>query len=303
MDTLPLELHSQIFELACADDGSTARSLALVSRYVRDVAEPYIFSSLAVAGLGPMTDLLAQLERTPSCMRRVRRLFLSDWTNREVHHKCVSASGAAMDRYDLEKSTIIRLLDVVAPTLHSFTFIVSCPFNSTQLIGHLFSLKLPHLRDLSVHGFYPFPHSSNAMPSLERLHLSGNRNPHGLFQCGALGVACPNLTHVRISGLVSAASFAEELTDALVPESCDRCSSLFSATLPPSVSHVTVQVGPAPAKTKRYSSACAQHERMSNCFSGLVGRTDRSGGVEFSLSSRHEDEDIYQFLHSEWCSM
>ena len=80
MDTLPLELHSQIFEYACVDDGTTARSLSLVSRYIRAVAEPFRYQSLSVAGIDSLLQLARTLEELPAHRRRVRHLFLSDWT-------------------------------------------------------------------------------------------------------------------------------------------------------------------------------------------------------------------------------
>ncbi|THG92493.1 hypothetical protein EW026_g8422 [Hermanssonia centrifuga] len=297
MDTLPLEIHSQIFQLACIDAGSTARSLALVSRYVREVAEPFLYQSLAVAGLSSMTEFLNRLERVPAHLRRVRQLFLSDWTQKQVQQKTIPSDDADMDRYDLEKSIIIRILDLVAPTLESFAFLVSCPFNSTQLIGHLFSLKSSHLRHLSIHGFYPFPHSLNALPHLEHLHLSGNRNPHGLLQTGGLEAACPRLTHLRISGLVSAPSFAQELEDALLPAPHDTTKSCFRASLPSSVRQVAVQLGPAPAKSRRYSSAVAQHEKMTERLMGLSQCAD-SLPVRYRLM--HDNEDVYETMRNSW---
>ncbi|KAF7794668.1 hypothetical protein EIP86_005806 [Pleurotus ostreatoroseus] len=300
MHTLPLELHSQIFDLACSDDGTTARALVRVSRYVRSVAEPFLYQSLAVAGSSPLTELLERLERVPAHKRRVRRLFLSDWSHKQVRQKSAPTADADMDRYDLEKSLIIRLLDLVGPTLHSLAFLVSCPFNGTQLIGHLFTLKLPNLRDLSVHGFYPFPHLPHVMPRLQHLHLSGNRNPHGLLQVGALAEACPRVETLRISGLVSAASFVEELGNSLHPSS-QTTRSLLSAELPVCIRKIVVQTGPAPAKARRYSSASAQHdkmlERLSMIDSGL--QSESPPGVQFVLIGKHED-DIFLSMKREW---
>ena len=300
MNTLPLELHSQIFELACIDDGSTARSLSLVSRYVRSVVEPFLYQSLAVAGLSSMTELLARLKQEPRHKRRVRRLFLSDWTRKQVEQRSVPASDEDMDRYDLEKATIIHLLDLVAPTLQSLTVLVSCPFNSTQLIGHLFSLKFPHLRALTIHGFYPFPHVPDVMPAVECLHLSGNRNPYGLLQSGALDAACPNLVHVRVSGLVSASSFAEELAEAVLPASHPQKISPFMSRLPKNVSHIVVHPGPPPAKTRRYSTSLVQHEKMGERFKDLAQGTGSKPNVRFTLLEKNEDEVIYDMLRHEW---
>lgn len=301
MDSLPLELHSHIFEFACTDDGSTARSLSLVSRYVREVAQPFLLQSVVVAGLASLTELASRIETLPPHRRRVRHLFLSDWTPKQTSQTLVPSEDADMDRYELERSTIVRILDLVAPTLESLAFVASCPFNSSRLIGHVFSLHLPRLEDLSVHGFYPFPHSRANLPSLRRLHLSGNRNPHGLLQTGGLSAACPKLTHLQVSGLVSAASFAEELESALLPDETRAESSLLAASLPSSVSHVAVLTGTAPANTRRFASAHAQHEKMSQRLTALA--LLNVDGVSFELGQTSDaHSSAYCSLRAEWAS-
>ncbi|KAI0795919.1 hypothetical protein C8Q75DRAFT_791081 [Abortiporus biennis] len=211
MNTLPPELHSLIFEFACTDDGYTARSLSLVSHYTRDASKAFLYQCLSVAGLDQLLTITEKLEEAPHRLRRVRHLFLSDWTVSQTKMRLVPVNNEDMDRYEAEKSAIIHLLNLSASTLESLTIIISCPYNGAQIIGHLFSLSFPRLTDLSIHGFYPFPHSPNSFPRLERLHLSGNRNPHGLLQTGGLASSCPSLTQLKISGIVSASTFAEEL--------------------------------------------------------------------------------------------
>ncbi|KAI0755575.1 hypothetical protein C8Q74DRAFT_313962 [Fomes fomentarius] len=248
MDTLPLELHAHIFALACTDDGSTARALSLVSRYVRDVSAPFLYQSLAISGLDQMSELLARLERVPLHLRRIRHLFFSDWTHTEVQERRMSFCPMDMDRYDAEKTFAQRIIDYAAPTLETFALVMSCPYTAPPLVGHLFTIPLPRLVDLAIHGFYPFPRTSGTMPRLERLHLSGNRNPHGLLQLGALEAACPNLAHLRLSDITLAAPFARELHTAALPqEDLDgsrdvRVSEPFLSALPPRLRHVVVEV-------------------------------------------------------------
>ncbi|KAH9895689.1 hypothetical protein C8Q73DRAFT_744954 [Cubamyces lactineus] len=227
MDALPLELHAQIFEFACTDDGSTARSLSLVSRYVRHIAAPYLYQSLSIAGLEQMHELVARLDVTPPHLRRIRHLFLSDWTHSQTKDRVVGTSDEAQDRYEAERIFALRILAFAASTVETLAVTVSCPFTGPPILGTLFSMSMPRLTELSVHGFYPFPHAPRSMPRLERLHLSGNRNPHGLLQLGALDVACPSLIHLRVSGLVAAASFAEELRSAIWTM---RCTASITTT-------------------------------------------------------------------------
>ena len=301
MDTLPLELHSQIFELVCLDDGSTGRSLSLVSRYVHNVAEPFAYQSLRVAGLSSITELLNRLKRTTERRRRTRRLFLSDWTRKQAQQEIVPDDD---ERFDLERDKIIELLDLVAPFLESLAFTASCPYNSAQLLGHLFSLHLPHLRSLVVHGFYPFPHAPHTMPALEYLHLSGNRNPHGLLQTGALSTACPNLVHLRVSGLVAAPSFAEELAEALHPS--ERPSSLFPSSLPKHVGQISVQAGPAPPASlrgRRQTSAQLQHTKMQERLRSLRAQSEAKGEGDVEvvlLEAKEGDADTFETMFREW---
>ncbi|KAI0354467.1 hypothetical protein OH77DRAFT_1496737 [Trametes cingulata] len=215
MDSLPLELHAQIFEFACTDDGSTARSLALVSKYVREVAAPYLYQSLAISGVEQTSELVTRLDATPPHLRRIRHLFLSDWTHSKTLQRAVHVPEDAQDQYIAQKALLLRILTLAAPTLETLAIMASCPYTGSSLLGALYSTPMPRLTELSIHGFYPFPHVPGCMPRLERLHLSGNRNPHGLLHLGALDAAYPSLTELRISGLMAAVSFAEELQSAL----------------------------------------------------------------------------------------
>lgn len=294
MDTLPLELHSQIFEYACVDDGTTARSLSLVSRYVRHVSEPFRYQSLAVAGLASLTQLVNKLESLPTHRRRVRHLFLSDWTQKQVHEKAIPSDDADMDRYDLEKSTITHILDLVASTLETFAFVSACPFNSSSLVGYLFSLHFPCLRDLAVHGFYPFPHSPDRMPSLEHLHLSGNRNPHGLLQSGGLSSSCPKLRELRISGLVSAPAFADEIQSAVVSGE-GHPPQTFTPKLPPRLRKIVLDIGPRPSSSRRYAATFAQHEKMLDVLNALKGRTESTTDIVVDVEVVEAATSVYPY--------
>ncbi len=219
MESLPFELHTQIFEFACTDDGATARALALVSRYVRDAGSPFLFQSLSVSGLSQMDALLARLHALPPHARRIRHLFLSDWTRKGMLKG--GEPFAEMERYDRERVLAARILEYASPTLETLALVAACPYTAAPLVGHLFALSLPRLEELAIHGFYPFPQShdtaNGGLPRLTRLHLSGNRNPHGLLQLGALEAACPTLTHLRVSEVAGAAAFARELYEAALP--------------------------------------------------------------------------------------
>ncbi|KAH9841128.1 uncharacterized protein C8Q71DRAFT_804852, partial [Rhodofomes roseus] len=217
MDTLSVELHAQIFEFACVDDGSTARALSLVSRYVHAVAQPFLYRSLAVEGLEQIRALTARLAPNPHYLRRVRHLYLADRKTTSDNLRAPHAhpaSDADLLHYEETQTAAARLLVLAAPTLETLALAADCPFTGTALIAHLFALELPHLRELAVRGFYPYPAGPYAeepvMLRLERLYLEGNRNPHGLLTVSGLREACPALEQLVISGVVAAQGFANE---------------------------------------------------------------------------------------------
>ncbi|KAJ7131157.1 hypothetical protein C8R44DRAFT_839134 [Mycena epipterygia] len=184
MESLPPELHALILDVGCGSypGAYIPRTLSLTSTYFRDVAAPFLFHTVAISCEKQATQLLALLETAPAHQRRIRRLFL----------------GPA-----LTSSTVLLLLYFAAPTLRDLA-VTAAP----ALLGALFRTHLPHLRALSVRGFYPLPRPG-AFPALTHLHLAGNPSPSGLP--AALARAYPALTHLRISGLRGAPAFAREL--------------------------------------------------------------------------------------------
>lgn len=211
MDTLSVELHAHIFEYACMDDGSTARSLALVSRYVHAVARPFLYQSLAVRGLPQVRALTDQLAPLPHYLRRIRHLYLTD-SDQPCH--AVRKAGE-LEGCEDTCAAVARLLALAAPTLETLALTAACPFTGTTIIGHLFALHLPLLSELAVRGFYPFPAGADAgrptMPRLRRLYLAGNRSPTGLLGSGGLQDACPALEDLVIEGVFAALGFATEV--------------------------------------------------------------------------------------------
>ena len=78
MHRCPPEILWKIYGFACTDDGYTGRSLSLVSRYIHESSKPVKFQSLAVRGAWQAVECAALLESTPSHLRRVDNLFISD---------------------------------------------------------------------------------------------------------------------------------------------------------------------------------------------------------------------------------
>ena len=167
-----------------------------------------MYQSLSISGPERITTLTSKLESFPPHLRHIRHLFLSDQLLSKPEGK------PRISPLALDPNAVTRILTLVAPTLETLSFVLSDPMTSTKSIARLFRLSFPHLRELAVSGFYPFPSLPGKFPRLTHLHLHGNRNPHGLLQLGGLDEACPSLTHLRISGLSMAVSFAQELQEA-----------------------------------------------------------------------------------------
>ena len=293
MNTCPPELHSYIAQLACSSDPTTVHALSLVSQYFRQIAAPFLYQCLALSTPSQIITLTPILESTPQHMRNIHHLFLSihpDPTNPSHTH-----------------TLIFRILTLAAPTLHSLTFVAPSPATSTPLIARLFRTPFPALIELTILGFYPFPPTQSSMPLLKRLHLAGNRNPHGLLQMGALEDASPALTHLRISGLNTALSFALELehaltndTDADDPNTNPNTNpaSLFPAKLPPHTRRVLVQFGPSPQGMHRKCGTAQMKERA--IMQRLRALSGVKGAVEFTLLERSLGDVSGEVVRRQW---
>lgn len=236
MNTLPLELHGYICELSCIQDAATVRSLSMVSPYFTQVTRPYLYRNIAVLGAEQIFTLSSQLTAVPSHLRRIRHLFLSDTPN--------TPSLPDTQSQKLLRS-IKQFVALSAPSLESLALFLRSPL-STAAIAAVFRTHFPSLRRLIIHGFYPYPSTPRKFPRLEHLHLSGNRNPHGLLQMCTLEDACPSLTSLRISGFVAASTFVTELEEALDiggkgDEQLETNDCLTRAKFPPHLSRLVLQ--------------------------------------------------------------
>ncbi|KAJ3554177.1 hypothetical protein NP233_g12478 [Leucocoprinus birnbaumii] len=265
--------------LACTDDGYTARSLSLVSRYFSQISLPFQYQSVCVSKPPQIHSLANKLRNIPSHLCRIRHLFISD-------------DGCGGDR-DLA-SSIIAVLTLAAPTLETLTLVATSPQTSTSLIARLFRIRFPRLYELTVSGHYPFPSTPSCFPSLERLHLCGNRNPHGLLSLGGLETVMPRLAHLRVSGLNVAVSFSQEVQEALMPSDDDDDSCLFPAKLPPRLQKLLVQCGPELSSARPHAAARLKDETMLKNFEALEGSS------RFTLLPRSTGGLTSDALQAQW---
>ena len=78
-DVLPSELWGPIFRAACTDGGTTGRSLALVSKRLRYLSEPYQLQSIAINNLDDAIGFISRLEASSALARSgVRSLYFSN---------------------------------------------------------------------------------------------------------------------------------------------------------------------------------------------------------------------------------
>ncbi|KAI4517984.1 hypothetical protein GGG16DRAFT_65824 [Schizophyllum commune] len=194
MDTCPTELHLYICQLASSvDDGRTIRSLASVSHYYRSLAHHLIHTSVSLSSAARIIDFAEKLEGEEGALRRgVKHLFISDRHTSPTHRS----------RSQHVQECIARILSLTGPSLETLSIHCSSLLSSATLLAHTaFRIPFPRLEELTVHGLYPFPSDTHTrLPRLQRLHLSGHRNPHGLLQLGGIETACPDLRVLRVDG-------------------------------------------------------------------------------------------------------
>ena len=75
---LPLEIWRLIFSLACTDDGSTGRSLSLVSTYFREISAPFKYQSIAITHWSQIIAFSQIFCKLPASQKKTLFLF--------VHH-------------------------------------------------------------------------------------------------------------------------------------------------------------------------------------------------------------------------
>lgn len=291
MISFPPELHAYIFAFACSDGGYTVKALSLVSKYFRDVARPYLYQSLSLSGVDQIMVAASKLENTPPHLRQIQHLFISDESQRRNDHQL------GKHICDMEANSIMRILTLAAPTLRTLAFVTTCPSTGTSLIGRLFRISFPSLMELTISGFYPFPSLPGKMPMLERLHLNGNRNPHGLLQADVLENVCPSLTHLRVSGLAMAASFALELEESLKADEL----TMFPSNLPPRMQEILIQPASPPPISSKPSTAQLKDRLMMTRLEEAECSSSATS-VRVSILPRREAEMIPNDARQEWFS-
>jgi hypothetical protein len=183
---LPTELWEKIFSFACLDDGSTGRSLSLVSRYVCQTSRPFKYQSLAIRSLLQAESLprvltqyspnrqsvlnlfflcdpkemfpdLKQAKPAPSSiLRRINSLIFRPEQPRQTKSQFerLIRSRAKREKHIspiiLEKLMAVainRILIVVASTLRTLSISICSPVSFISFVG---CPTLPVLQELTI---------------------------------------------------------------------------------------------------------------------------------------------------------
>jgi hypothetical protein len=78
MDSVPVEIWHHIFSFACTDDGTTGRSLSLVSTYFRAISAPFKYQSIAITHWSQIIAFSQFFCKLPAFQKKTVSLF--------VHH-------------------------------------------------------------------------------------------------------------------------------------------------------------------------------------------------------------------------
>ncbi|KAI0648159.1 hypothetical protein C8Q79DRAFT_557750 [Trametes meyenii] len=294
MDACPPEIQILILSYACTDDGSTGRSLSLVSRSFRELSYPFQWNSLSIYGHDQATAftkmLYSQLPMSFS-HRPILHLFVSTRTSSE-----------ALDHVTIQTPStwpgILRsIIRYAAPTLQTLAVVCfEAPMDSAIILSQVLRIHYLCLTELTIRGRCTplqlsqpsslfIERSDHALgdtgvedepvqttmdvatwppiPTLRRLHLAcafqglarGTQAEHALVN----GLA-PSLTHLRLSVLDLWGS--NRIAEILHAECAE--SGVASPTLtvwptggpPPAVNFPTIA-------TRRASSARTSSNRLS----------------------------------------
>jgi hypothetical protein len=115
---------------------------------------------------------------------------------------------------------------------------------------------------------------------------------------GCLDVACPELTHLRISGLSRATSFVVEMVEAVTK--VDAQQSLLCVKLPPNLRHIIVQPGTATPESGKFASRHISDEFMMKQLERLEGENELKRGIQFRLLRRDTRAKLDATSKSHW---
>ncbi|KZP33592.1 hypothetical protein FIBSPDRAFT_311351 [Athelia psychrophila] len=207
MESCPIEILQQIFELACTDGGKTARSLSLVSRGVHSQSKRSRFLTVALLDAKQLTAFSGLLSSSacPSQALNVRHLFIAASAQDDSQSTIHSTSSKRAKIFSTEiRSAVSNTLSLLAPSLLTLSMYFNFPSPDWVILPLPFSF--PSLSKLALNhshatGFLPQTTLSQlpSCPKLRRLALMGFiRADPSVNIIETVQKVAPALTHICI---------------------------------------------------------------------------------------------------------
>jgi hypothetical protein len=232
--SLPPEIWSTIAFFACTDGGKTASSLLRVSKPIRHGAMAHAYDIVVLSGRRSTKSFSKLLGRKPAIRPYIQFLFLSEvdppGTPPVTSDLKVANNHPPTDHFTLNDNSlkyppirvhfhIIRLLEVVSPTLKVLAFIaLNVGRFRIGVISILNQVSMPALRSLTLHGTISEYGHLCSVPSLTHLHISAHHmrfiNYMNLIAASSDG--SPSLSHLTMSGISQVSRVREMLEQFLV---------------------------------------------------------------------------------------
>ncbi|KAI9437419.1 hypothetical protein BJY52DRAFT_601684 [Lactarius psammicola] len=177
IQNFPPEILFHIFRYACVDEGVTARSLSLTSKYVSSVSSRFLFNTLYLASADSLQRALRRLSPLPPHLREVYHLFVAD-SNGQAPAKLKPDPSECLTQISSDLFSQILLL--TAPTLRTLTVVIRTP-RISSILECIVHTAMDNLTDLTLN-FNPTriavpldPSSRNPpkvnLPQLRHLHI------------------------------------------------------------------------------------------------------------------------------------
>ena len=175
LDNCPPEICHRIYQFACTDDGTTGRTLSLVSKYIHDSSKPYKLQSISIYGPDKTRRFLLALQRTPEQYRRVSYLSIVNYLIDTVElfsslSLATSPSAIALFKQGVDPNmqtdpprdealfiVLLQILHMTSATLQTLYLKFPSVRNAFPLpldvgISACRICSMPLLRELTVHG-------------------------------------------------------------------------------------------------------------------------------------------------------
>ncbi|KAF9494351.1 hypothetical protein BDN71DRAFT_1449082 [Pleurotus eryngii] len=265
MESLPAEIWMTIFSYACTDDGSTGRSISLVSRWFWDTSRSIKHQSLVVKGVNQIAGIASMLERLPPELRRVQylsvRVHHRDMNKRSIsvedgvillgdrdarESECGVSAHTQSGIHDRSMVVLSHMLQMIAPQLRVLHLWLPISSPSRLLPSTLPSIIELRLTSNDMRGQHLDTRSvctaPQRYPSLRRLRLGMLHHQHGLF--GRIAKLAPGITHLHFC-IPEHTHLYRELERALRVGDAGMDVEKENL-LPETIQRISVQMGPTP---------------------------------------------------------